>query len=189
MKTSWRDLHIEQMATWPDAPRRVLLLMLASCVLLLGAIYAIAPLYAQWQQATTETQTLQQHYIAAAHKVALQKHSAATAQTLPVKNTQLPNWLADLATQAQAQGLQAIHISPSAIEAHKSSAAQPATSHSQLGQLTIKAEGDYAKLLQWWVSLAALPQVLSMEQIELTGADKDRVRGQVNVLFEQESLP
>lgn len=189
MKIAWRNLNIEQMHEWPDAPRRVLLLILALCALLLGTIYMLLPLYQQWQQATVETQNLQQRYIAAAQSSAAQKHSAATLQVLPVKDAEAANWLAELATQAQAQGLRAIHISPSTIEVKKSATALPATNHSQLGQITIKVEGDYARVVQWLESLSALPQVLSMAQIELTGIAPDRVRGQVNVVFEQEALP
>ncbi|MGL4767655.1 MAG: hypothetical protein ACRCV6_06200 [Formosimonas sp.] len=167
------------MAQWPRLPRRLLLLVLAGLLVLLYALYALLPVYGQWQQELAQTASLQQRFSRAAQQVG--KNPAQSDFIEVVSGAELSIWMADLAILAEQKGLQWVHINPVAL-------AHDAKKHN-VNSLVLQAEGSFLALLQWWQTISTSPRVLAMEEVELTGLDNQRVRGKIRVLFEQKDKP
>lgn len=184
-KISWRELQVEQMAYWDNAPRRGLLVFLALVSTLLLGVYFVWPKYQEWQVARVQTQALQKQYTEAALASAQSTVQRPEAQAIqPFNSSRLSLWVASLASDAQAARLQQVQIKPifaptqdKAVDVHS------------VGVLSVSAEGTYNDIVAWWANLAQTPAVLSMDNVELVGLDKNNLRGQVQIKFAQEPVP
>lgn len=187
VKTPWRQLQIEQLASWDNLPRRLFLVLMALLLLLACGFYVLWPKYIAGQQLQVQTVALQKQYIAAAEQNAWGQidSNAQYLNERSINRNEVAGWSAQLAHQAHEHGLSSVQIQP--VDSNLSVDALPA--NKDVFSLSVQVEGSYEGVFAYWQELSSLPFVLSMEQIRLVGVGQNRVQAHVNVLFLPVSTP
>lgn len=190
MKTSWKSLQVEQLATWNDLPRRLFLVFLSVLFSVGFSFYVLLPKYVIWKQLEVQTLSLQKQYVELAKQNALFQiqNIEGVPKSKQISHQAVAHWYTQLASEAQKMGLSAVQIRP--ITAKKSNnQSDKAFENIDLSSLNIVIEGSYENVFQYLKQLSEVNFVLSMDQIKLSALGENRVQASMNVLFLLESQP
>jgi len=188
---TWAQLDLAEIANWPSAPRRLLLLIVSLVVIVLVAIWSLLPLWQTVQTKHSQTHTLQQQYLQSAQLKAqkdLESHDLTAQSVRPISVQNTAQWYTDLISSATEQQLNHVSLTPVPFKetpnaTQSNNLSEQLAADGSVGQLMIELEGNYADVLSWTHQTAKRPEIISLENITIDGTSDKTVKAKMQLFF------